>query len=75
VNYYGYAWWMTKYKNEDVFYMRGIQGQYVFCIPSKNMIVVRLGEKRVKAQADNTPLDVYAYINEAMLISKSIPQQ
>lgn len=71
VDYYGYAWWMTSFEGEKVFYMRGILGQYVFCIPSKNMIIVRLGEKRVLEKEGNTPTDVFDYIREGMEIAKA----
>ncbi|MFI5205304.1 MAG: serine hydrolase domain-containing protein, partial [Flavobacteriales bacterium] len=30
---YGLGWWMLRHKNENVFYMRGILGQYVICVP------------------------------------------
>ena len=33
---------------EDMYYMSGHEGQYVFIIPSKNMIVVRAGITRLK---------------------------
>ncbi len=32
--------------NQEIFYARGILGQYIICIPSKNMIIVRLGKER-----------------------------
>lgn len=38
---------------EDVYYMAGHEGQYVFIIPSKNAVVVRLGLTRGK-----TPIEV-----------------
>jgi CubicO group peptidase (beta-lactamase class C family) len=31
---------------EEVYYMAGHEGQYVFMIPDKNMIIVRLGQTR-----------------------------
>ncbi|MCC6289408.1 MAG: serine hydrolase [Chitinophagaceae bacterium] len=44
-NYYGYQWWLIP-DEPEIFYARGILGQYIICIPSKNMVIVRLGEKR-----------------------------
>lgn len=43
---YGFQYWYLKYNNLDVYYMRGILGQYVLAIPEKNAVIVRLGEKR-----------------------------
>lgn len=71
VDYYGYAWWLTEFEGEKVFYMRGILGQYVLCIPSKNRIVVRLGEKRAEEKIGNVPTDVFSYLTEAKAISEN----
>ena len=63
---YGYQWWLMKYKNHSIFYMRGIRGQYVFAIPDLNMIVVRLGHKRAAKAGDELPSDIFAYLDAAM---------
>jgi CubicO group peptidase (beta-lactamase class C family) len=64
---YGYSWWLIPdYKGHRVFYARGILGQYVFAIPDKDMIVVRLGKKRVKQEGDNHPTDVWYYLDAAL---------
>jgi CubicO group peptidase (beta-lactamase class C family) len=42
-NYYGYQWWILPDRPE-IYYARGILGQFIVMIPSKNMVVVRLGE-------------------------------
>ena len=42
---YGYQFWLSNYKGLDIYYARGLWGQYVICIPEKDMIVVRLGRK------------------------------
>mgnify|MGYP006189216017 CR=1 FL=1 len=64
-DYYGYAWWLTEFKGDKVFYMRGILGQYVFCVPSKNLIVVRLGKDRSGMSNGITPDDVAIYLQQA----------
>lgn len=46
VDYYGYQIWLMKYKNQEIFYARGIKGQYIFVIPKQKTIIVRLGNKR-----------------------------
>ena len=65
---YGYQWWLIpEYKGHHIFYMRGILGQYVLCIPDKNMIVVRLGHKREqKVSEQGYPMDVVNYLDAAL---------
>jgi len=58
VTTYGYQWWLMKYNDDPIFYMRGLLGQYVFVIPDKRLIVVRLGKQREKIQVDRRPIDV-----------------
>lgn len=65
---YGYQWWtIPQYKGHDIFYMRGILGQYVLCIPDQKMIVIRLGHKREKTTpGQDHPGDVYHYVDAAL---------
>jgi CubicO group peptidase (beta-lactamase class C family) len=68
-NKYGYAWWiLPKYKGLRIFYARGILGQYIICIPEKNMIVVRLGRKRAPKTGDEHPKDFFIYLDAALEI-------
>lgn len=62
---YGYQWWLMNYKNHQIFYMRGIRGQYVFAIPDMKMIVVRLGHKRASKAGDEIPADIFHYLDAA----------
>lgn len=65
---YGYQWWtIPNFKGHYIFYARGILGQYVFCIPDKNMIVVRLGHEREKSKpGQDYPDDVAYYLSAAL---------
>ncbi len=63
---YGYSWWLMNYKNQKIFYMRGILGQYVICLPQKNLIIVRLGRLREDKSDGKHPDDVYFYIDQAL---------
>jgi CubicO group peptidase (beta-lactamase class C family) len=46
-DFYGYQWWLIPdYQGRQVFYARGILGQYIIVVPSTKTIVVRLGKKR-----------------------------
>jgi CubicO group peptidase (beta-lactamase class C family) len=65
---YGYQTWLIpNYKGNNIYYMRGILGQYVICLPEKNMIIVRLGHKRIRPAADKDhPSDLFNYIDMAL---------
>lgn len=62
---YGYGFWLSDYKDKHTFYMRGILGQYVIVIPQDNLIIVRLGQKRIKRKEgqQHSP-DFFKYIDE-----------
>lgn len=66
---YGYSLWLD-YNHETPFYsLIGHLGQYIAVIPSENMIVVRLGEKRDRRGTKGGILpgnDLYYYVDEAM---------
>ena len=63
---YGFQWWVMKHKGHDIFYCRGIRGQYIFAIPDEKMIVVRLGHKRATKKGDELPEDIYVYLDAAL---------
>ncbi len=68
VDFYGFQWWIINYNGMEIPYMRGILGQYVFVIPEKNAVVVRLGHTRSKEIINHHPKDVYDYLEDAFLI-------
>jgi CubicO group peptidase (beta-lactamase class C family) len=43
---YGWHIWTYKNKGNPVYYCRGLKGQYIMAIPSKQLLVVRLGMER-----------------------------
>ncbi|MBL4625825.1 MAG: beta-lactamase family protein, partial [Flavobacteriales bacterium] len=63
---YGYAWWVMNYKENEIFYARGINGQYTIVIPGQELVIVRLGHKRIKEKGAKHPKDVYFYIDAAL---------
>lgn len=66
VDFYGYQMWMTYYKEMDVFYARGIKGQYIVIIPEKNIVIVRLGHQRGPNLANYQPKELYTFIDFAL---------
>ena len=71
VDFYGYQWWLVRYRNKDVYYARGILGQYIFVIPSDNMVVVRLGHQRSKVKVGQHPNDIFVYLDAAFALLKN----
>jgi CubicO group peptidase (beta-lactamase class C family) len=67
---YGYNWWLTKHNSENIFYARGILGQYVICVPSKKMVIVKLARKRRPKTNNHCPDDVTLCIDAAMKMYK-----
>jgi CubicO group peptidase (beta-lactamase class C family) len=67
-NNYGLQWWILNQDNEKVFYARGILGQYIIVIPSRKMVIVRLGKKRSQEKINNHPKDLYTFVEQSMLI-------
>lgn len=63
---YGFSWWLLKHKEQDVFYARGILGQYIIVIPDEKMVIVRLGKNRDKREGEDHPRDVYTWIDAAL---------
>jgi CubicO group peptidase (beta-lactamase class C family) len=43
---YGLHWWVVPTSEDTIKYARGIQGQYIAVMPSKNIVVVRTGHNR-----------------------------
>ncbi len=56
-NYYGYQWWIYP-PRPQIFYARGILGQYIIVIPENDMVIVRLGEKKGPILQYQTPTEV-----------------
>lgn len=67
VDFYGYQWWLLNHKGVHVKYARGILGQYIFAVPEKNMVVVRLGHKRSETRTpENNPDDIHVWLDTAL---------
>lgn len=67
VNFYGFQW-IINYKGYHIPYMRGILGQYIFAIPEKNAVVVRLGHERSSEYIGRHTRDIYDCLDVAFQI-------
>ncbi len=63
---YGYHFWLAERKGVSIYYARGLWGQYVICIPEKNMIIIRLGRKFGAYLPDGHHEDFYHFIDAAL---------
>ncbi len=68
LNYYGFQIWITHYKGMQIPVFRGLGGQYIFMIPQKNAIVVRLGHKRDKKYKREKTAEMDEYLDIAFRI-------
>ena len=63
--HYGYGFWLSDHLDKDIFYMRGVLGQYVIIIPEDDLVIVRLGKKLIRSGDDDKHYkDFYMYIDE-----------
>jgi len=71
VDYYGWQWWINDYRGLIVYSMRGLKGQYVFAIPEKDLVIVRLGNKSGKVSEDgaNTE-DMFNWLEIGLQLSE-----
>src|SRR5690606_27247752 len=56
VDYYGWSFWVYNDLNTPCYYFRGILGQYIIVFPEKDLVVCRLGKRRLEND-DNHPKD------------------
>ena len=68
LDYYGYQFWIQKYKGREYRLMRGMLGQYIVAIPEHDAIMVRLGKKRSDEYVRESTVDLFEYMDIALRI-------
>ena len=74
--HYGYQFWILKKNGMNIPYMRGIMGQYIFAIPDKNAVVVRLGKSREDkyTKEQHYPADIDIWLDAALEMLDKTPK-
>jgi CubicO group peptidase (beta-lactamase class C family) len=68
VDFYGYQYWMVNHNGVHAIAQNGLFGQYVYIIPEKNAVVVRLGESKVTKPIHHHQPENFTYIDAALSI-------
>jgi CubicO group peptidase (beta-lactamase class C family) len=68
VDYYGYQYWIVNHRGLKAYAMNGLFGQYVFIIPEKNAVLVRLGESKVIKPIHHHQPEIFTYLDAALAI-------
>ncbi len=74
VPYYGHSLWLDLNYKHPFYFLQGHLGQYVIVVPSKKMVIVRLGQTRDKNRrgaGGYHPQEVYDFVDEAVRIAAS----
>lgn len=70
LNYYGFQIWNIHYRDMQFPAFKGLGGQYIFAIPQKEAIIVRLGHERSDEYIRENTVDMNGYLDMAFRILK-----
>jgi CubicO group peptidase (beta-lactamase class C family) len=64
---YGYQWWLQKLGNYRTFSARGLGGQYIFCVPELDMVVVTTATGSIFDFNPNQQREIRELISQILL--------
>jgi len=68
VDYYGYQYWILRRQGTPVYAMNGLFGQYVYILPEKDAVVVRLGESKWEKPVHHYQPENFVYLDAALAL-------
>ena len=76
-NQYGFQFWQLEKNGMKIPYMRGLLGQYIFVVPEKNAVVVRLGKMKSKdyTAQQHYPADIDIWLDAALEMLDKTPKR
>ena len=72
---YGYQFWIAERQGLNLFYARGLWGQYVICVPELDIIVIRLGRKYGTRLKDGHYHDFYKFVDGVLEMYHLLPEK
>ena len=72
VRYYGQGLWMDPDHKPAFYYLQGHLGQYVIVVPERELVIVRMGQTRIKTNQKHPKIydEVYRYLDEGLALAK-----
>lgn len=72
VDYYGHGLWMDPGHDPPFWFMQGHLGQYAIVVPSRELVVVRLGQWRTREHRRHPSIrdEIYLYVQEALAMTE-----
>ncbi len=74
-DWYGYQFWILNRSGMKIPYMRGFKGQFMYIIPERNAVVLRLGEKVYNRTDDHLSPDIDAFFDMGLRIIEESEKQ
>ncbi|MDR2385297.1 MAG: CapA family protein [Tannerella sp.] len=74
---YGFQFWILEKEGCKIPYFRGMLGQYIFVIPDRNAVIVRLGKKSavIRSEDNYYPKDIDIWLDAAFEMLDAVPKK